>query len=171
MCNEEASVRDGQGRDPGPVRLVRDLRGDLVFRTDPQAEPIAGVRVVRCFPWSLPDRYISILDKDGNELFLFRTLDEAEPETRRLIEEELQKQEFVPRITAILSVDDQFDVLAWKVQTDRGPVELQIKSTEDIRRLDEKRVLIKDHAGGLFEVPDITQLDARSRRFIEDYVA
>ena len=56
----------------------------------------------------------------------------------------------VPQITAVHNVDDRFDVMAWEVQTDRGPIELQIKGSEDIRQFDEGRVVVKDEAGGGF---------------------
>lgn len=171
MCETASNDKPYQDIDPRKVHLRRNERGQLVFQAGPQSEPIIGVRVARCFPWSMPDRYISIRNDQGDELFLFQSLDQAEPQTRRLIEEELELLQFVPQITTVESVDDQFEVMSWKVQTDRGPVELQVKHAEDIRQLDEKRVLIRDHAGGLFEVRDITKLDPRSRRFIEDYSA
>jgi carbon monoxide dehydrogenase subunit G len=102
---------------------------------------------------------------------LVRSLDDVEPQTRRVIEEELAAQEFIPRITAVTSVDDQFDVMAWQVETDRGPIELQIKGREDIRQLDDGRVVIKDHAGGMFEVADVSALDPRSRLLVEDQLS
>ncbi|NQU09508.1 DUF1854 domain-containing protein, partial [bacterium] len=152
--------------------LERDESGRLLFRS-PAAPgaPVAGVRVARCFPWSHADGYISIRNKEGHELCLFRSLTEATPATRRQIEEELARQEFLPRITVVEQVDDRFDVMAWKVQTDRGPIELQVEHGEDIRRLEDDRVLIKDHSGGWFVVPDLAAMDARSRRLLEERLA
>jgi len=171
MSQEQSPLWTQAATDIQSIRLWRDERGRLVFRAAAEAEPVVGVQLARCFPWSLPDRYISIRDSNGGELCLLRSVEQAEPETRRIMEEELAAQEFVPRITAVHGVDDDFDVMAWRVQTDRGPIELQVKNVDDIRQLDERRVVIKDHAGGLFEVPDITLLDSRSRRLIEDHLA
>ena len=152
------------------VRLRRDERGRLVLHCAADAEPLENVRVARCFPWSLRDRYVSVRDKDGNELVLITDLAATEPETRQLIDEELAAQEFIPVITAIDAVDDSFGVMIWNVQTDRGPIELQIKTTDDIRRIDDRRVLVKDHAGGLFEIPDLAALDPKSQRLAEDHM-
>ena len=154
--------------DPKAVKLVRDSRGCLILHGGNGAKPVENVRVARCFPWSLPSRYVSIRNEDGEELCLFRSLDDATPSTRQIIEEELSVQEFVPQITAVVGIDDQTEVTVWQVETDKGPIELQVKTSDDIRRLDERRMLIKDYAGALFEIVDVTALDQKSRRLIDD---
>lgn len=166
----QSAIKTEASRAEAVVRLERNARGQLVLHRGGAGEPIVGVRVARCFPWSLPQQYISIRDEQGNELHLFESLKQAEPQTRQIIEQELAAQEFVPAITAVERIDDAFDVMTWQVQTDRGPVELQVKSDEDVRQLADGRVLIKDHAGGLFEVRDMQRLDSRSRRLLEDHL-
>lgn len=152
------------------VRLSRDPRGRLVFRAGADAPPVEGVRVARCFPWSLRQGHVSIRDGEGRELHLIRSLEEAEAATRGLIEAELDAQEFVPRITAIRRVDDRAEIMLWQVETDRGPIELQVAHAEDVHAIEDGRVLIKDHSGGLFEVTDPAALDARSRCLLEDHL-
>ena len=170
MSNKKENLDSVECTEPAAVRLMRNERGQLELRRYPEADPIAPVRLARCFPWSLRDRYISIRDKEGEELVLLESLDGIEPETRALIEQELDQQEFIPQITAVDNVDDDYEVMAWKVRTDRGPIELQIKSNDDLRQLDDGRVIVKDHAGGKFEVRDLSRLDPRSRRLIEDHL-
>ena len=168
--NTDANA-ESRGVDPGQVRLERDARGRLVFRAAEGASAVENVSVARCFPWSFREGYVSIRDADGRELCLVRSLDALAAETRRRIEEELGAQEFVPRITAVLEMDDRFDVMVWKVRTDRGPVDLQVEHAEDIRQLADGRVLIKDHSGGVYEVPDLRALDPRSRALLEDHLS
>lgn len=153
--------------EPGTALLSRGASGRLVFRDGATGREVADARVARCFPWSLRGRYISIRDAEGQEICLARDLEEFPAETRAVVEEELAAQEFVPRITAIEDIDDEFDVMTWKVRTDRGLIELQVKDPDDVYRLDDGRVLIKDHAGGVFEVSDPSALDPRSRRLLE----
>ena len=170
MSHTDMSASRDKSIEASHVHLWRDQRGKLLFRCGEKVEPVDDVRVARCFPWSLDGRYISIRNKDDEELYLFRTLDQAEPKTRELIERELAMQEFVPRITAVENIDDRYEVMAWKVQTDRGPIELQIKSADDIQLLDDGRIVIRDYAGGKFEVRDIEALDSHSRQLIEDHL-
>ena len=170
MSDSPSNDTKDRSVDIAQLRLWRDDKGQLVLRTAPQAEPIENVRVARCFPWSRPNGYVSIRDKEGNEQAMLVDLERADAATGELIEQELEAQEFVPTITAVTAVDDSFGVMIWNVRTDRGPIELQIKTTDDIRRIDQQRVLLKDHAGGLFEIPDLAKLDAKSLRLVEDHM-
>ena len=175
MCTEDP--KQEQQFEPTAMRLRRNPKGELVLHPGSGGsggsgvEPIVGVRVARCFPWSLRDQYVSVRDKEGHEQVLLHDLGELESQTRCLIEEELEAQDFIPLITAVEAVDDEFEVMAWQVQTDHGPIELQVKSTDDVIQLNDRRIVIKDHAGGLFEIADLTALDARSQRLVEDHMA
>ena len=60
--------------------------GQIVLRLAGREEPFVDVRVARCFPWSLPETYISICDKEGKELALLVNAGAAP--TQLLIEEE-----------------------------------------------------------------------------------
>ena len=60
MSDEQQKAADGAQAPVGEVRLSRDQRGQLVARIGDDAEPVAGVRLARCFPWSMPESYISI---------------------------------------------------------------------------------------------------------------
>ena len=151
--------------------LCRNERGQLVFRAAADAAPIEDVRIVRCLPWSDPGRYIAVRNKDGEEVHLYPSLDAIDDETRALIDQELGQQEFLPRIVGIDAVDDRHEVMTWSVRTDRGPIDLMIKDADDIRHFDDGRVLIRDHAGGVFQVADPDRLDARSRLLLDQYLA
>jgi hypothetical protein len=152
------------------IRLSRDARGQLALHR-PGAPDVCPVRLARCFPWTAPDDYLSVRDKEGAEVCLLTSREGLNAETRRLVDEELDGQEFFPRITRVVGVDDRFDVMVWTVETDRGPIELQVEHHEDIRLRDDGRVTIKDHGGGVFIVDDIGRLDPGSRRHIEDRLA
>jgi len=152
---------------PTPLRLTRNERGQLAAHLG-DAAPIDNARIARCFPWSNRDEYLSVRDADGKEVHLLRTLGNLDADTRALIDEELSMQEFFPRITAVLSAEQRFDVTLWHIETDRGPAELRVKDSEDIRHIDDQRVLVKDAAGGIYEIPDINALDPRSRKLIDE---
>ncbi|MBM4148996.1 MAG: DUF1854 domain-containing protein [Lentisphaerae bacterium] len=152
---------------PADLSIRREADGGLALLPPGGGEPLAGVRVARCFPWTRPDSYISVRDEAGREISLVPDLGELTPDTRREIEAELVAQEFIPRIVAVHDVEDRFDVMIWNVETDRGPVELQVKNAEDVHQLDDGRVVVRDHAGGTF-VATPSELDPRSRRILDE---
>jgi len=159
-----AEIRDAAWANP---RLERQTNGGLMFVPAEGAKPILDCRVARCFPWSIPDRHISIRDSDGNELHLFGSIQDVPEHSRELVIEELAAQEFIPKILRVHEINDTFEILIWKAETDRGPIEFQVRD-EDIRTLGDNHVVIKDDTGILFDVPDLGALDETSRLLIED---
>jgi hypothetical protein len=169
MADNDTVTPEPARMDPRDLVLLRQEDGTLAL-IRPGADPVRGVGVARCFPWTHNDSFISVRDGEGREICLIDSLSAVKPETRLVMEEELGNQEFLPVVTAVHTVEDQFDVVAWSVETDRGTIEIQVKNAEDVRQLDDGRVLIRDHAGGVFVVRDTSSLDAKSRRIVEERV-
>lgn len=163
-------MRDnGQDTQAKLRKLRRNERGELCAFLDGEKDPVAKARVARCFPWSLGDEYISVRDGEGKEIVLLKTLDEVDPDTRKLIEQELLDTVFVPRIRSITKYSDEFDVISITAETDRGEVTFQIRERQDVRILSATRAVFRDVDGNLYEVPDINALDRASKRHIESY--
>jgi len=136
---------------------------------DGRGEPIVDARVARCFPWSLPDYYIAIRDKEGKELALLRTLDELDSTSREVVREELADKIFNPKIRRITDHCNEFDVISITATTDRGEVTFQIRSRDDVRLLSDSRALFRDADGNTYELTDLKALDLASRKWLEDY--
>lgn len=150
-------------------RLTRDAQGRLVAHLSGEPEPRVDVRVARCFPWSLPDGYVSIRDTEGKELLLFRNMDGLEPATKALVEEELKDKVFNPQIERVVEHKNEFGVIAITADTDRGRVTFQVRDREDIRLLTATRALFRDADGNTYEVSDLSALDPQSRKLIDQY--
>ena len=150
--------------------ITRNEAGQVVVALKGQAEPVVDVVVRRCFPWTLPESYISIRDKKGKEIALLKTLAELDPASRAVLEEETYDKIFNPKITRITSHTREFGVTSIAAETDRGPVTFQIRSRDDIRLLSATRLLFRDADGNAYEVPDLNQLDPVSRRYAEEYL-
>ena len=149
--------------------LERNSKGELVAHLEGADEPLENVKVARCFPWSLKDRYISIRNSEGKEVVLLKTLDAVSADIRKLIEEELRDKVFIPRIKRITKYSDEFDVVSITAETDRGPVTFQMRSRRDVRALSQTRAIFRDVDGNLYEVPDFNALDRSSQRHIEQF--
>jgi hypothetical protein len=163
------------GRQVAPVReqtvtmkITRNEAGQLVVQMDAK-DPVVDARVARCFPWSLPGIYVSIRDKEGKELALLRTLEELDPASRQIVQQELADKVFDPKIRRVTSYKNEFGVISITAQTDRGEVTFQIRSRDDVRLLSNSRALFRDADGNTYELTDLNALDRASRKWLEEY--
>jgi hypothetical protein len=150
-------------------RIERNDAGKLVVHFVGRDEPLVDARLARYFPWSLPGAYISVRDADNHEVVMLKELDELDDASRELAEAELADKIFNPKILRIVSHKREFGVTTLHAQTDRGRVEFQFHGRDDIRILSPTRALFRDVDGNTLELPDITQLDPLSRKFISRY--
>lgn len=146
--------------------LVRDDQGRLILKR-PGQEDLADVRVRRAFPWSNPDRHVSVRNKEGKEVLLIGDLSGLSPQLRATIEQSLAESVFMPQITAVDDIDARFGYQQWKVVTDRGPREFRVQEREDIRFLDDGRFTVKDAEGNIYVLGPLTALDERSQQIVE----
>jgi hypothetical protein len=129
-----------------------------------------GVEPVRAFPITEPGKWISIRDAAGRELVSIDDLNDLPPAVRKTLEDDLAQREFMPHIERIVRLSGDTEPAEWDVQTDRGPVRFVLKTEDDIRRLDDQRVLIVDAQGIRYLIPDLLALDSHSQRILERYV-
>jgi Domain of unknown function (DUF1854) len=146
--------------------LIRDSRDRLTLRRAGQ-EDVPDVRVRRSFPWSDPDRHISIRNAEGKELLLIDDLATVDSAQRKIIDETLSNTVFIPKIKRVTHVDVRFGYQEWKVETDRGPIEFRVQEREDIRFHNDGRFSLKDADGNIYEMPPMHKLDDLSRTAIE----
>lgn len=149
--------------------VTRNSKGELVVRIKDRPEPAVDARVARCFPWTCPDGYVAIRDKDGKELALLRTLDDLPQPHRGLIEQELRDKVFNPQIQRIVDYKNEFSVVSITAETDRGRVTFQIRARDDIRILSATRALFRDADGNVYELRDLSAMDEASRKWLYEY--
>lgn len=127
------------------------------------------VYLYRSFPFTLGDEYISVRDSEGKEIGLIRRVSDFPADVQERLREELERRYFMPAITAIRSVKEEFGYAYWDVETESGPRRFTVKdSQQNILFLSPEHVLIVDVDGNRFEIPDWNRLDPSSRRFIEN---
>lgn len=146
--------------------LTEDDLGALTLRR-PDTDDAKDVRLRRAFPWSSPQRFISIRSSEGKELLLIEDLSQLADRQRTLIERWLASYSFIPRITRIENVDMRFGYQQWRVETDRGPAEFRVQEREDVRFMPDGRFSVKDADGNVYELASLDKLDEGSRRAIE----
>lgn len=144
---------------PGATHLRVEIEGD---RTVLQAQ------IRRAFPLSEPSRYLEIQDGSGKEVGLLRTMDGLEQTSRELIEAQLDRRYFTPRIEAIERLKQDAGMWKFTVRTQRGPTEFFVRNWRDsAHEIAPNRWHIQSVDGGRFEIPDLEALDAVSRRLMD----
>ena len=169
MCDDKDKLRPPNDTDGRVLGVERTEAGQLLVRLAGRQEPVVDVKVVRCFPWSVPGGYVSIHDSNDKEAAMLKTLDELDPTSRRIVEEELRDKIFNPKILRIVDFKDDFDVTSVTAETDRGMVTFQIRTRDDVRVLSDTRALFRDVDGNTYELPDLMALDTVGRKHLEQY--
>jgi hypothetical protein len=128
------------------------------------------VHVRRCFPWSEPARFISLRDDDDEEFAFVADTAELPEAARSAIEEALAEAGFVFDVTAVLAIEEEVELRAWRVHTRQGERRFQTRLDEWPRRLPVGGLLIRDVTGDLYRVGEPARLDGQSRRLLWAYI-
>ena len=135
------------------VTLVRD--GEKYEPLEPR----------RLFPVSSLNTYITLLDKDGIEVAVIRSLEDLDKSSKEVINESLIDYYLVPTITRIIDVHEKYGTLRWTVETDRGIKTFDIRNrNHDIKVYPDGRVRVRDADDNRYVIDDYRALDQKSRK-------
>ena len=155
---EESTVRIRLAL-PDAVRATCEIAGDGRFK---------NVEALRCFPLTLPDRYISLIGEDGAELGILRDLERLDEESRKALRSLLDRRYFTPQIERIERLTQEASLWRWWVTTNRGEVTFYLRGVPDsIHEVAPGRWQIFSVDGQRYEIRDLSALDARSRVLFE----
>ena len=125
----------------------------------------------RLFPVNDTDNYISLLDADGHEHAIIRSLASLDDESAALLREILDEYYIVPKIIEVLRVYEKGSVNRWTVMTDHGECSFQIRARyTDIKLLPKGRILVRDTNDNRYEIPDVTKLNKRSMKELNSQI-
>ncbi len=157
------------------ARQYRDFRADTdeVMLRRPQegknleltinGEQYKIGRIASAFPLSSVLDTVAFFNPDGEEIGCMKEGSDLDAESRDLLREELDKAYFMPRIRAILAMEEYLGIETWRVMTNKGEREFQVRDPRhSVRHLPHDRVLIKDVDGNRYEVRRWRELDRRS---------
>jgi hypothetical protein len=129
------------------------------------------VTVVRVFPLTRPQRPLSVRDGANKEVGILVDAAELDPESRRLVQEELDRRYLTPTIQRIVAVKERFGTVEWDVETDRGPWKFTMRNPrENVVQPSPGRYLLTDVDGNRFDVRDLAALDAPSQNWLLRYL-
>ena len=130
-------------------------------------EVIEGLLPRRLFPVNSRDKYIALMDDEEEIVCIIRDIDTMLPDSKAVLIDALEEYYIVPKITKVYNWKEEYGYHIWSVETDHGKLNIEISdSTNQVIRLQNDRVLIKDSSDNRYEIPDLNALDPRSVRKI-----
>ena len=103
------------------------------------------VRVRLAFPLSQSDRSISFQLDDGTELGTLDDIQSLDQVSAQALKSVLEMTYFIPRITRVHEIREEFGVTRWHVTTDRGRRTFEAQSRHDVRPVGPGRYIIRGH--------------------------
>ncbi|MCH5251748.1 MAG: DUF1854 domain-containing protein [Lachnospiraceae bacterium] len=128
------------------------------------------VQVIRLFPFTEPDKFISIrtVEERSKEIGVIADMKQVNKETRKMLEEQLNLHYFTPVIKKIVDIKDEYGYAYFHVLTDRGECRFTINmGSNAVVRLSESRLLITDLDENRFEIADVFQLSQKEQRKLD----
>ena len=127
------------------------------------------VRILLVAPFSDDNRTVSILHKkEKTELALVHSIQSLDKQDQAIIQEELKRRYFLPKILEIHNITIHLGDYYWDVTTDRGRRKFLLSSPAmNIRWLSDKRLLLSDSEGIKYELENVGEMDEISRGWVD----
>lgn len=131
-------------------------------------EKKCGLEPHRLFAKSGSDKYIALLDEEGNQVAIIRDINNLEPASQLVVRRALEEYYMIPRIKRFIKMTEKYKIWMWTAETDRGIVTFEIRNhIHSVKPLYDGRVLIKDADDNRYEIPDYRKMDKRSIKLFE----
>ena len=165
---ESEPTLDTDYLDPQNVRLFRTPGNDARARLELRGErTYLDVRIARVLPLSDDKCYIALRDGGDKEIGILLTLEGLDPESLRIVEEELTRRYFLPKVLTVTDVKDEYGVVIWDVETDYGPRRYTVRNMRDNTvALTATRALMTDVDGNRFEFTNVEKLSAKAQEVL-----
>ena len=153
------------------TEFIRTKGGFLSIKTGDTSYP--RVHAVRMFPFTDPDRYISIrtTGEKSKEIGIIEDMASLSKETAGIIKEQLDLRYFTPVITGIKSIKDEYGYAYFHVMTDRGECKFSINmGSNAVSKLSDTRLIIQDVDENRFEIRDVEALSMKERRMLDMFL-
>lgn len=148
--------------------FARTEGGFLSLKTGGKEYSRVGVYLT--FPLTMPEEFISIreVDEKAKEIGLIAKLSELATDQQEMIREQIRLRYFMPVITKILDVKDEYGFAYWHVMTNFGACRFTTQMSGDaVITLGESRLLVTDIDGNRYDIPDFYQLGVMERKKLD----
>lgn len=145
---------------------------DAFLTLDTGGRHYPRVYLHRAFPFEMEREYISVLDEDQKEVGMIRSIDkDFDADTAQLLNGELSKKYFTPKISRIVKMKDNYGFMQMKCESDLGSLSFGVRDIyRSIIKCAYGRVFIVDVDGNRYEIPRLDALDKASLKKLELYL-
>ena len=148
-------------------KLCFFMRGATLRLTVEEDRSYLKVSVLRAFPLSEPNRFLSVRDSANKEIGLIANPAELGDENRKLIEEELERRYLTPAVTRIIAAKERFGTVDWTIETDRGQRRFTTRNLrENVQRPAPGRVILNDVDGNRYDIRNLDELSSESQELL-----
>lgn len=120
------------------------------------------------FPHTDKRQYVSVRTADNEEIGMIRSIDDFPAEVVALLEEQIQIRYFVPEITRVVNIREEFGYSYWDTETTAGLCRFTVRSGGNhLKLVGEEKLLVIDVDGNRFIINHLDQLSAREYRMVE----
>jgi len=131
------------------------------------------VGIYLTFPMTNPEEYISIRESDekAKEIGMIENLNQLEQEQQDMLREQIRLRYFMPVITKILDVKDEYGHAYWHVMTNFGICRFTTQMSGDaVISLSDSRLLVTDIDSNRYEIPDFYALSVTERKKLDLFI-
>lgn len=128
------------------------------------------VAVIRLFPFTDPDKYISIrtTGDTNREIGVIEDMAAMTEDVKEMLHSQLLLHYFTPVIQKVIDIKDEYGYAYFHVLTDRGECKFTINMGGNaVVRLSDSRLLISDIDENRFEIPDVFALSQKEQRKLD----
>lgn len=151
--------------------FARTAGGFVSLKTKEKEYDRVGVYLT--FPLTNPDEFISIREADekAKEIGLVEKLSDLAADQQEMLREQLKLRYFMPVITKVLDVKDEYGYAYWNVVTTFGACRFTTQmSGEAVINLSDARLMVTDIDGNRYEIADFYALSVMERKKLDLFI-
>ncbi len=158
------------------------LTGDnaLFYRTDggfvgfkTEEKEYARVGEYLTFPLTNPEEFISIRESDekAKEIGIVEKISNLPKDQQEMLREQIKLRYFMPVITKVLDIKDEYGFAYWNVITTFGACRFTTQVSRDaVINLTDSRLMVTDIDGNRYEIPDFYHLSVMERKKLDLFI-
>ena len=127
------------------------VKGDGIHTEYIRDGKVDRVQFKLCFPYIKEKEFISVQDMQGKELAFIDSLDFLSGESKKVVEEKLRFLYSSFKILKVLNLRNEYGVLYWEVDTDKGIRVFQSLSSERAMALEQDHYKVIDIDGDSYQ--------------------